>query len=191
MPEQIDKEVDAIKAVLSAIEPLSATARTSVLEYVIKRLQVSLAIPAAALPAGSGFVPGASDLTKRPASDQTPDVTHIKQLKELKKPRSANEMAALVAYFLGEMVPANERRRSVNAKDIETQFKIAGFPLPDHVQMTLPNAKAAGYFDAAGEGDYRLNAVGHNLVAHSMPRGAAAGTSKSKRQGRKTASNIK
>ena len=191
MPEQIDKEVNAIKAVLNAIEPLSATARSSVLEYVIKRLQVSIAMPAGGLLLGPGLMPGAPDTTKRPPSDQTPDLTHIKQLKEQKKPRSANEMAALVAYFLAEMVPVNERRRSVNAKDIETHYKIAGFPLPDHVQMTLPNAKAAGYFDAAGEGEYRLNAVGHNLVVHSMPRGVAPGTSKSKKRGRKVGSNTK
>ena len=38
--------------------------------------------------------------------------------------------------------------------------------------MTLPNAKSAGYFDAVGNGEYKLNAVGHNLVVHSMPRGA-------------------
>jgi hypothetical protein len=46
--------------------------------------------------------------------------------------------------------------------------------LPEQIRVTLPNAKAAGYFDAAGEGEYKLNAVGHNLVVHSMPRGAGA-----------------
>jgi len=64
---------------------------------------------------------------------------------------------------------------------VETYFKIASFPLPQQLRMTLPNAKNAGYFDLAGDGEYKLNAVGHNLVAHSMPRGASKASGATKR----------
>ena len=83
-------------------------------------------------------------------------------------------MAALVAYYLSNVAPEQDQKKTVNQKDIETYFKMAEFPLPNQIRVTLPNAKAAGYFDAVGEGEYKLNAVGHNLVVHSMPRGAAA-----------------
>jgi hypothetical protein len=185
MPEQIDREVDAIKAVLTALEPLSPTGRSSVLEYVVKRLQVNL-------PVLNAVYSGVTETPARPphsgqasAADQVTPVTHIRQLKDQKKPRSANEMAALVAYYLAELAADGARKKTINAKDIETQFKIAGFPLPDHVQMTLPNAKNAGYFDAVGDGEYRLNAVGHNLVVHSMPRGASSGATQGKKRGKK------
>ena len=80
-------------------------------------------------------------------------------------------MAALVAYYLANVVPVSDRKQTVSAKDVETHFKIAGFPLPKAVRVTLQNARTAGYFDSAGEGEYRLNAVGHNLVVHNLPRG--------------------
>ncbi len=95
---------------------------------------------------------------------------HIRQFKEEKAPRSANEMAAVVAYYLANIAQPSDRKETINQKDVETYFKIAGFPLPRHVRQTLPNARNAGYFDFVGDGEYRLNAVGHNLVAHSLPR---------------------
>lgn len=172
-------EVGAIKTVLEALDPLDAEARARVLEYVVKRLQV-------ALPSSHHKAHSATPHTPPPTVEVAPSVetgsgsvVHLKHFKEEKKPRSANEMAALVAYYLANM--AQDRRATINTKDIETQFKIAEFPLPEQVKMTLPNAKAAGYFDAAGGGEYRLNAVGHNLVVHSMPRGS--GEQRKKRKG--------
>ncbi|MBZ0148377.1 MAG: hypothetical protein K8F62_12680, partial [Pseudorhodoplanes sp.] len=86
-------------------------------------------------------------------------------------PKYAVEMAALVAYYLQNLAAKSERKEHISTRDIETYFKIAEFALPTKPQFTLPNAKAAGYFDAVGDGAYKLNAVGHNLVAHSLPRG--------------------
>ena len=40
MAEPIDQEIEAIKSVLSALSPLSEKARTSVLDYVSKRLNL-------------------------------------------------------------------------------------------------------------------------------------------------------
>jgi hypothetical protein len=190
MPEQIDQEVDAIKALLSALEPLSSSARISVIGYVVRRLQIVLDAQS-----GSPTAPGVMAVnpagSSQPAQGHVAGSIHLKEFKEQKKPRSANEMAALVAYFLSELAPVNERKGSITAKDIETQFKIGGFPLAGRVQMTLPNAKSAGYFDSAGDGEYRLNAVGHNLVVHSMPRGASAATRTAQKRARKSSSKKK
>ena len=59
----------------------------------------------------------------------------------------------------------------INKKDLEKYFKQAGFPLPKAVGQTLVDAKSAGYMDASStRGRYKLNPVGHNLIAHSLPR---------------------
>jgi hypothetical protein len=171
--EHIDKEIGAIKAVLRALEPLSAEIRASVLSYVTRRLQITLAPvqhdgTAATAVSSGGRTIGVPDTN--PQQQTLP--SHIKDLKEKKKPRSANEMAALVAYYLANVPQQKDRKDKITTKDIETYFKIAEFPLPEKTQFTLPNAKAAGYLDAVGNGEYKLNAVGHNLVVHSMPRGA-------------------
>ena len=177
MSDPVDQEVDAIRHVLAALTPLSEKARASVLEYVSKRLSAeplgrteayprAVPVPAAKeveLPSGSGFQ------------------VHIKVLKEEKKPWSANEMAALVGYYLSSVAPPGQRKSTISRKDVETYFKIAEFPLPKQIQFTLANSKTAGYFDAVGDGEYKLNAVGHNLVVHSMPRGASKSPGTTKR----------
>jgi hypothetical protein len=171
MSEPVDQEIEAIKSVLQALTPLSAKARASVLDYVAKRLD--LVVPEALRIEGrTGEAPDRKREEKETVPQQ--EELHIKDLKDQKKPRSANEMAALVAYYLANLAPQPKRKQTVNQKDVETYFKIAQFPLPRHIRAALPNAKTAGYFDTVGAGEYKLNAVGHNLVVHSMPRGRAA-----------------
>jgi hypothetical protein len=172
MAEKIDAEIDALRSVLAALEPLSTEARASVLDYVVRRLQIELT--SVTSPPGQDL--GNSQLGSQGQAKPQVAIAHIKTFKEQKNPTSANEMAALVAFFLSEL--SHERKKTINAKDIETYFKIGEFPLPGRVTMTLPNAKAAGYFDATGDGEYRLNAVGHNLVVHSLPRGSGAAAPK-------------
>ncbi len=153
MGEPLDQEIEAIKAVLGALAPLSEKARASVIDYVTRRLDLTSPTPKLVA-----------------VDDRLPPAVHIKAFKEQKRPRSANEMAAVLAYFLANVAPQDQRKQTINHKDIETYFKIAAFPLPQHLRATLPNAKNAGYFDLIGGGEYKLNAVGHNLVAHNMPK---------------------
>ena len=70
-------------------------------------------------------------------------------------------MAALVAYYLSELAPEGERKDAINASDLQQYFKQAGFKLPKAILQALPNAAAAGYLDAEGNGLYRLNPVGY------------------------------
>jgi hypothetical protein len=169
--EHIDKEIEAIKDVLNALEPLTNDVRASVLGYVLHRLQIVLSpstldsdqLPSGAGTAGTG---GTGDTT----AHQPNLPVHLKVFKEQKKPRSANEMAAVVAYYLANLAPSDQRKKTITTKDIETYFQIAEFPLTQ-ARFTLPNAKSAGYLDAVGSGEYKLNPVGHNLVVHSLPRG--------------------
>lgn len=175
MAEQIDKEIDAIRAVLTALEPLTPEVRASVLGYVAGRLKIAspsfqqqAGTPATRMPS-----PKAEAAAQAGPAQKTTQV-HIEELKNEKNPRSANEMAALVAYYLANEAPHKERKDKITTDDIETYFKIAKYPLPGKTQFTLGNAKAAGYLDAVGAGEYTLNPVGYNLVVHGLPRGANA-----------------
>ena len=172
MAKHIDKEIEAIKAVLDALEPLTSEARVSVLDYAIKCLQIDLE-PVQKSDASRTW-PASADpppIKAKTAADLQTVPVHIKDLKEKKKPRSANEMAALVGYYLANEAVPTDRKENISEKNINTYFKIAEFPLPEKSRFTLSNAKAAGYLDAIGNGEYKLNAVGHNLIVHSMPRG--------------------
>jgi len=169
MADHIDKEIEAIKVVLGVLEPLPSNIRVNVLQYVIGRLQIVLDVKQL----GESNTPAAP-----PPPPQQGAQIHIKGFKEQKKPHYAVEMAAVAAFYLQNLAPSSERKDRISTRDLETYFKIAEFKLPTKPQFTLPNAKAAGYFDAVGNGEYKLNAVGHNLVAHSLPRGKETSTSR-------------
>ncbi len=170
MPEQVDSELQAIQHVISSLESLDAQARGRVLDYVFKRLGLSGPM-AQQLLSSEGRVPSESRVQPAgPEAAQRTAVKDIRGLKEEKSPRSANQMAALVAYYLAELAPAKERKDTIGKDDIAKYFTQAGFPPPKQPAFTLTNAKNAGYLDQAGErGLYKLNPVGYNLVVHGLP----------------------
>lgn len=97
------------------------------------------------------------------------EATDIRTLKEQKQPKSAAQMAAVVAYYLKEIAPGAERRDTIKTEDVETYFKQARFELPKKLEQLLADSKRAGYFEQVSRGEYRLTRVGHNLVAHRLP----------------------
>jgi hypothetical protein len=158
-----DRELDAIGAILGALEGLEGESIQRVLDYVFERLSI-------ARPNRSSVSPPVTMIPTPLAGRETGRQTSIRDLKDEKKPSSLNQMAALVAYYLSEVASEGERKEAINASDLERYFKQAGFKLPRAVSQALPNAAAAGYFDAIGNGLYRLNPVGYNLVVHGLPR---------------------
>ncbi len=168
----VDKELAAIGSIITTLQPLTAEERSRVLEYVLKRLQMSTVRPPSIV--GEGQV-------STPSLQGSERVVDIRSLKEQKQPRSVNEMAALVAYYVSELASPGEHRDTVNIDSIRRYFKLAGFRLPKNLQNTLVNAATAGYLDNVSRGEYRLNPVGYNLVVHGLPRGTGRGTSAASR----------
>lgn len=94
----------------------------------------------------------------------------IKSLRIAKEPSSAREMACLVAYYLTELAPPGERKQTISTSDIEKYFKQAGYKLPSALEQVLSDSKKSGYFETLSRGEYKLTRVGHNQVAHNMPK---------------------
>jgi len=161
-----DKELEAISSIINLLQPLDAIQRNRVLEYVLKRLEMAtLSAPRVGLSVEEGE-------QAAPAPARFP-MKDVRSLTAEKQPRSANEMAALVAYYVAELAPEDERSETVNVNVVKRYFKMAGFPLPRVLKNVLSNAFAAGYFDNVSRGEYRLNPVGYNLVVHNMPKSGA------------------
>ena len=170
----IDQELEAIKAITAALESLDKPARIRALQYAMQHLGLSQEgggrqMPPNGLP-NRGTPEGDENSLMSAQPKLRTSVVDIRSLRNQKKPSSDIEMAALVSYYLAELAPDGSRKDCMGADDIDVYFKQAGHPLPTQSQYTLPNAKAAGYFDSAGRGLYKLNPVGHNLVAHTLPR---------------------
>jgi hypothetical protein len=165
-----DKELVAISSIIDFLKPLDATERSRVLEYVLKRLAMG------AVQVGSTAGLDLSVSPRRAAA--MPVVTDIRTLTAEKQPRSANEMVALIAYYLSELAPEGENARSVNVETIRKYFKMAAFPMPRVPKNALTNATAAGYLENVSRGEYRLNPVGYNLIVHGLPRSNGPGPKK-------------
>jgi len=176
-----DQELQAIQQVIAALSGLDSEAKARVISYVFQRLGISSpAVPTEA--GGSGAPSPLSSEAAAPVRQQGRRQIDIRTFGQEKSPRSANERVAVVGYYLSELAPAEDRKTEISAADITKYFKQAGFPLPGAARMTLVNAKNAGYLDAGVDrGTYRLNPVGHNLVAHSLP---AASTTTGRSSGR-------
>jgi hypothetical protein len=163
-PSEGDGEIKAMNAVVAALKPLRDDERRRVLEYVLGRF--------GAVPLQAQVTPlSVPSATLSPAASPTTagGIYDIRTLKETKAPRSANEMAALVAYYVSELAPPAEKKQEINKTDIERYFKSAGFKLTAKAGQTLINARHAGYLDAGSDtGQYKLNPVGYNLVVHRL-----------------------
>ena len=119
-----------------------------------------------------------AEKAERPSRDaKAQKVADIRSLKQEKSANTDREMTVLVAYYLQNEAPENERKDTMGSADVLKYFKQANHPIPSRPGMTLTNTKNAGYLEQVGQGKYRLNAVGYNLVAHNMP----SGTGKAKR----------
>lgn len=162
-------------AIMSALDGLDGESIQRVLDYVLGRLSLGR-------PAGGArlFAPSVQSSAPTPAGDGPKKVHSIRDLKEEKQPESANQMAALVAYYLSELAPEDSMKSEISSADIEKYFKQAAFKLPGAIHKTLPNATAAGYFDSLQGGRYRLNPVGYNLVVHALPRSGSTVTTRAK-----------
>lgn len=168
-------ELKALTEVVQALRPLSPELRKRVMDSALVLLG---GVPSVRSSAPEPLAERAGVAGVSPATAST----DIRQLKEAKNPASANEMAALIAYYLGEVASAEEHRDAVGIADVTKYFKQAQFRLPSNPAMILVNAKNAGYFDSVGGGRYKLNPVGYNLVVHSLPRAASSGGRTSKRR---------
>jgi hypothetical protein len=172
-----DLELKAIKTIMELLKPLDETGRSRVLEYVLKRLDMTAFQAEPAIVAEQVSV-GSSAFSGGPVKD-------IRTFTAEKQPRSANEMVALIAYYLSDLAPATEASPTVNVEMIRKYFKLAAFPMPRVPKAALTNAAAAGYLENVSRGEYRLNSVGHNLVVHGLPRSGASGPGNKNRRNRR------
>lgn len=110
-------------------------------------------------------------------------IVSIREFVAQKNPRSDNQFAAAVAYYYRFEAPESERKDAVGAADLQEACRQAGRNRLGDPGKTLRNAHSVGLLDKAGEaGNYKINTVGENLVAMTLPGGTEKVTgAKSKR----------
>jgi hypothetical protein len=155
-------ELSAITTIVSALQALRPDGQRRVLQYVIGLFGKES-------PRGSELGQITASTVSSEEEHRPGQLDDIRSLKEKKEPRSSVEMGALVAYYLAEVAPEDQRSSTVSPQDLQAHFKQAGFPVPAKPRNVLFQAAEAGYMTAVERGQYSLTPVGYNFVVHRMP----------------------
>lgn len=165
-------DFEAAKAVADQLKGMEKERQERILRWVSE----SLNLPVGTSAGGERRTMGAGALidAATPPRDQEMPGRHqpaadIKSFVENKKPKSDVQFAAVVAYYYRFEASAESRRESINADLLQNAARLSGRRRPPSPLMTLNNAKNLGYLDSPERGQFRVNSVGENLVAMTLP----------------------
>lgn len=176
-------EFDTAKAVVDLLKGVDTERQVRILRWVSESLGILIHTSTQS----GGVSP--TNLGGGPQHAAIPGaVTDIKSFVSSKDPKSDNQFAATVAYFYRFAAPQNERRDSITAEVLQEATRLSGRARLGDPGKTLRNAKDMGYLDVSDRGEYKINTVGENLVAMTLPgqgRASPARTPKKKQSHRK------
>ena len=163
-------EFDAAKTIVETLQGLDKQLQARAIRFAIE----SLGLPAAfsgtssvtSLTASSPL----SNAVELPASHGSSSrPKDIRQFTAEKLPKNDVQFAAIVAYYHRFEASEGERKETINAADLTEAARLVQRERPPAPGQTLINAKNTGYLDLVGGGAYKINTVGENLVAVTLP----------------------
>ncbi len=165
-------DLEAVRVLVDALTPFDNTERERIIRWACEKLGVSYDAVApqstvtktkSLVAAVDGAVPDIGQ--RRPSRD-------IKSFIDEKNPQSDRQLAAVVAYYYAFEAPEGQRKSSIGSNDLVDACRLANRHRPKNSGQTLINTAHSGFLDKAEEtGKYKLNAVGENLVAMTLPSG--------------------
>jgi hypothetical protein len=151
-------EFDAVRMVVEVLKALKHDEQVRVLRWAQEKVGI-VGVPT---PGPPGTPPGAP----APTGD-------IRSFIEGKNPASDVQFAAAVAYYYAFVAP--NRAPEINATSLQEATRLANRERLVSPSDTLHNALKRGYLDkGSGKGSFRINTVGENLVAMSLPTSGGA-----------------
>lgn len=142
---------------------------------------LGLQLPAAMLPSVAPIIHSTQQPTQH-AAVSADHSTDIRSFTAMKAPKSDQQFTAVVAYFYQFEARPDDKKETIDAETMKEAARLAGRPQVERWNMTLTNAKNAGYLDAAGNGKFKLSSVGENLVAITLPNDSGPVQGKSSRK---------
>ena len=165
-------DFDAAKAVAEQLKGMEKERQQRILRWVAESLSLDLGIApaterrAAETTAGRGATSPHEEAQLLHRHQRPAD---IKSFVDSKRPKSDVQFATVVAYYYRFEAPAENRKDSIDAEVLQEAARLAGRRRPPKPLATLNNAKTLGYLDSPERGQFRINSVGENLVAMTLP----------------------
>lgn len=179
--------LDAALKIVAELEGLAPEKQQLALKFACETLGIQFgATPAVSVAARQ---PVEAPPAAAPAGED--HSTDIRTFTAMKAPKSDQQFCAVVAYFYQFEARSSERRDVIDADTMKEAARLAGRPQVERWNMTLTNAKNAGYLDPAGTGKYKLSSVGENLVAITLPDGPTVGHVAPRKKAKPKPANVK
>lgn len=162
-------DFDAAKAVAEQLKGMEKERQQRILRWVAESLSLDLGIAPATerRTAETTASRGATSPHEEVQRHRRP--ADIKSFVDSKRPKSDVQFAAVVAYYYRFEASAENRSDSIDAEVLQQAARLAGRRRPPNPLAILNNAKTLGYLDSSERGQFRINSVGENLVAMTLP----------------------
>jgi hypothetical protein len=191
MSTQKTDDIDAVRSVFDTIKDFSPEDQQRILRWVAEKVKLpqpfsplGQVTPHSPLPLSGIVHPG----VPHPAVSTLAGGRDIKTFMDEKKPRNDVQFAASVAYYYRFESPQSERKETINKEDLQEAARKAKRERFANPLQTLNNAHTLGLLDRGSEkATFSINSVGENLVAMTLPDGAAPAKVARKKAGKPVA----
>jgi len=166
-------DLEAVRLLIDALTPFDNTERDRIIRWACEKLGV----PQDNINSRSSIIQSKPYSNTEVAVSETEGRKKTRDIKSFideKDPKNDQQLAAAVAYYYAFEVPTEQKKYSISSTDLIDACRLAQRKRPTNAGQTLINAAYYGYLDKAEDsGKYKLNAVGENLVAMTLPGGAS------------------
>ena len=174
MPKQQD-DLEAVRLVVSAIHDFPPEDQERILRWAREKL----GLPTTPLTTGATttFVGERPHEVMMPPKDESTIDTKgsdIKTFVKSKEPRSDKQFSATVAYWYRFMAPKPEQKKTITGDDLQDACRKTDWKRLADPNDVLKKAYQSGYLDRTDHGAYKINTVGENLVAMTLPASVGA-----------------
>ncbi len=177
-PLQPVDEFDAVRMVVEVLKTLKPDEQARVIRWAQEKLGIISSASLAASPAATS----AAAATLRPQGND------IRSFMQTRNPRSDVQFATAVAYYYAFVAPESSRKSEINGADLKEATRLVDRERLHSPIVTLHNALKTGYLDKGSKtGTFRINTVGENLIAMSLPTANGTATARPARPIRKKA----
>jgi len=199
MPNEHD-DLEAIRTIVDVLSPFEKTEQERIVRWAFEKLGINIGVvnsdanhvnPAPSQQAIPSDAPTPSEVAGTPSTET--GVTDIKSFIASKNPVNDMQFVTAVAYFYAFEAPDESKKAEVGSEDIQDACRLTGSERLANPGQTMRNAAYNGLMDKGSEkGAYKINTVGENLVALTLPSdGAVPAAKKAKKRTSKVATKKK
>ncbi|MBN9498004.1 MAG: hypothetical protein J0H39_14710 [Alphaproteobacteria bacterium] len=170
MPDA-NSDFDIAKNISSLLEKIDDARRTRILRWVAESLelppsQLDLQVTSTTTAVDQQHIAPTHQAARSASS------TNIRSFVESKAPKSDIQFATVVAYFYQFEAIMSDRKNAITPTLLQEATRLCGRERLKSPKQTLNNAKKQGYLDSVSRGEFKINTVGENLVAMTLPNSA-------------------